>query len=93
MKTIAVLIVIALFATFATAYASAIRSRTLRRKFEALGRIPGRPLQEILRHVGKPSSRATLGAGREVLEWRRINFQVALTFTNEVCDGVEYNAT
>ena len=93
MSTLVTLIIVVLFATLATAYASALRSSALRRKFEALGMIPGRTVDEIIRHVGKPSGRAPLGPGREVLAWRRINFQVALTFTAGVCDGVEYNAS
>ena len=32
-----------------------------------------------------------LAAGREVLLWRRITFRVALTFTAQVCDSVEYD--
>ena len=89
MSTFATLILVVLFATVASAYACAVRSATLRRKFETLGNLPGRPLQEILRHVGKPSHRARLGAGREILEWRRVNFHVALRFTHDVCDGVD----
>lgn len=89
MNTLITLLLVVLFATLASAYAAAVRSASLRRKFEALGRIPGREQQEIIRYVGKPSSKLTLHAGREVLEWRRINFQVILTFTNGICDGVD----
>lgn len=90
MGTLATLLLVLVFATLAYAYASAVRSATLRRKFEALGVITGRTMEEIVRHVGEPHRRDKLGAGRDILEWRRINFQVALSFTDGVCDGVDY---
>lgn len=90
MTTILVLIIVVLFASIATAYASTVRSASLRRKFESLGKIPGRTMDEILAQVGKPNSRVKQGADREILFWRRINFQVMLSFTNGICDGVEY---
>ena len=91
MTTLAVFILVVLFATGAAAYAGAVRSASLRRKFELLGEITGRPVDEVLRHVGKPNSRVAAGHGRELLVWRRINFQVALRFTGGVCDGIDYN--
>ena len=93
MLTSLVLVALALlFATLATAWAGAVRSRALRAKFEALGKIPGRTQAEILRHVGEPHRRHKLGEGREMLEWRRINFRVTLSFTGGVCDGIEYDS-
>jgi hypothetical protein len=91
MSTVVVLIAVVVFATLASAWASAVRSASLRKKFEALGKITGRTQEEILRHVGKPPNRREkLHADREVMEWRRINFHVVLTFTGGVCDGVDY---
>ena len=92
MSTLWILLLVVLFATLATAYASAVRSSALRRRFEALGKILGRSMEEILRHVGEPHRRAKPHAGREILEWRRINFHVVLTFTDGICDGVDYEA-
>ena len=92
MDTLLLLVVVLIFASLATAWASAVRSAGLRRKFEALGVIPGRTMTEIVRHVGEPHRRHKLAAGREVLEWRRINFRVALRFSAGVCDSVEYDA-
>lgn len=92
MSTLAILLLAVLFATLATAYAGAVRSASLRRRFEALGKIPGRPMEEIVRQVGEPHRRDKPHAGREILEWRRINFHVVLTFTDGVCDGIDYDA-
>ena len=91
MNTLLLLVVVVVFASLATAWAGAVRSAALRRKFEALGMIPGRTMPEIIRHVGEPHRRRKLFAGREMLEWRRVNFRVALTFTADVCDAVEYD--
>ena len=57
-----------------------------------LGVIPGRTMAEIVRHVGEPHRRHKISAGREILEWRRVNFHVALGFTAEVCDSVDYTS-
>lgn len=92
MNTLAIFLVVALLASIATAYAGAVRSRKLRRKFEELGQIPGRSVEEIIKHVGPPNVREKIHAGREMLQWRRINFQVILAFTNGVCDGVDYES-
>lgn len=92
LTTLVLLALAILFATLASAWAGAVRSRALRAKFESLGKIPGRTQAEILRHVGEPHRRHALHAGREVLEWRRINFRVALSFTGGICDGVDYDS-
>jgi hypothetical protein len=91
LTTLVLLGLAVVFATLATAWAGAVRSRSLRARFEALGKIPGRTEAEILRHVGKPHKRFKLVGGREVLEWRRINFRVALSFSGGVCEGIEYD--
>ncbi|HSI54701.1 MAG: hypothetical protein ACAH21_16425 [Ramlibacter sp.] len=91
MNTLVALIVVVIFATLASAWAGAVRSATLRKKFESLGVIPGRTMTEIIRHVGEPHRRHKISAGREILEWRRVNFHVALGFTAEVCDSVDYS--
>ncbi|MEP6791133.1 MAG: hypothetical protein ABI907_07165 [Ramlibacter sp.] len=92
MKTLLLLAVAVVFATLASAWAGAIRSRTLRHKFESLGVIPGRTMAEIVKFVGEPHRRHKISPGREVLEWRRINFRVALSFTADVCDSVDYDS-
>jgi hypothetical protein len=91
MGELAVLVVVVLFATGASAYAGTVRSVALRHKFEQLGEITGRSLEEVIRHVGNPSRRMPAGHGRELLVWRRMNFQVVLRFTGGVCDGMDYN--
>jgi hypothetical protein len=92
MSTLIALVAVVLFATLASAYAATVRSASLRRKFESLGKIPGRSMEEILRHVGQPSKRAKLDGSRELLYWRRINFEVALTFADGVCESIDYEA-
>lgn len=91
LNTLIVLAIVLVFATLASAWAGAVRSRALRAKFESLGKIPGRTEAEVIKHVGEPHQRHKLHAGREILEWRRINFRVTLSFTGGVCDGVDYD--
>ncbi len=88
MNTWIVLALVIVFASGAAAYGTAVRSAALRRRFEALGALPGRSLEEILRHAGPPNRRTRLGQGRELLEWRRINYYIGLSFTDDVCTHV-----
>jgi hypothetical protein len=90
MKTFLLLAVVVLFATVATAWAGAVRSAALRKRFEELGVLPGRTVDEIVRHAGPPHRRVKLEGGREVLVWRRINFHVELHCTAGICDSVAY---
>ena len=92
LTTLVLLALALLFATLASAWAGAVRSKALRAKFEALGKIPGRTRSEIVRHVGEPHRQHKLGEGREMLEWRRVNFRVVLSFQDDVCDGIEYDS-
>ena len=65
----------------------AAKSVRLQNRFRRLGELHGRELDEILRTAGPPNNRTKLGENREVLEWRRVGFHIALSFTGGVCDG------
>ena len=90
MSTILVALLYLLVASLMLAFILSVRSARLRNRFEKMGRLEGRSLDEVVRLAGKPSHRGRMDAQRELLEWRRISFHVALTFTNGVCDGVAY---
>ena len=90
MKTLATLLLYGLLVSILLAVIYASRSARLRHRFEKLGSLPGRSLDEIVRLAGKPSHRARLAPNREVLEWRRVGFHIALSFTDGACDGVTY---
>jgi hypothetical protein len=92
MKTILIVIAYALVASVLLAVIYAVKSARLQNRFEKLGVLKGRSLDEIVKTAGKPSHRARLGADRELLEWRRVGFHIALTFTAGVCDGVAYQS-
>ena len=66
-----------------------LKSLRLQNRFKRLGALRGRSLNEIVKFAGQPSHRARLDSQREVLEWRRVGFHLALRFTDGVCDGVE----
>ena len=91
MSDLVILVIVVLFATGASAYAGTVRSVALRHKFEQLGEVTGRSVDEVIRQVGNPNRRMPAGHGRELLMWRRMNFQVILRFTDGVCDGMDYN--
>ena len=79
-----------LVASLLAAFVMALRSARLRNRFEQMGVVKGRPIDEVIRLAGKPSHRGRIDEHRELLEWRRINFHIALTFTDGICDGVAY---
>jgi hypothetical protein len=76
-------------ASILLAFIYTLKSLRLQNRFKRLGVLKGRSLEEVLKFVGKPSHRARLDGRREVLEWRRVGFHIALLFTDGVCDGVE----
>jgi hypothetical protein len=71
------------------AFIYTLKSLRLQNRFKRLGALRGRSLDEIVKYAGKPSHRARLDSQREVLEWRRVGFHLALRFSDGVCDGVE----
>ena len=77
--------VIALTAVLAIVYAA--RSVRLQNRFRRLGVVQGRTLDEIVKQVGPPTHHTKLANEREILEWRRVTFHIALSFTRGVCDG------
>jgi hypothetical protein len=76
---------VALTAVLAIVYAA--RSVRLQNRFNRLGTVEGRSLDEIVKLVGAPNHHTRLPSGREILEWRRVGFHRALSFNNGVCDG------
>ena len=89
MNTFLTILLYALVASALLAFIYTLKSLRLQNRFKRLGVLPGRSVDEILKFVGKPSHRARLDARREVLEWRRVGFHIALRFTDGVCDGAE----
>lgn len=90
MKTLITIILYTLAASVLLAVVYASKSVRLQNRFKQLGVLKGRHLEEVLKVAGKPSHRARIAPNREVLEWRRVGFHIALMFTDEVCDGVEH---
>ena len=90
MTTFLSLLAYALAATLLLALICASRSARLQNRFRKLGALKGRNLDEVVKFAGNPSHRARMAANREVLEWRRVGFHIALSFTDGVCDGVDH---
>ncbi len=89
METFIAIVLYALAASLLLAVIYAAKSARLQHRFRRLGALRGRSMDEIIKFAGQPSHRARLAANREVLEWRRVGFHIALMFTDNVCDGVE----
>ncbi|MBC7469180.1 MAG: hypothetical protein H7322_07625 [Ramlibacter sp.] len=89
MTTFLALVLYALAASLLLAFIYTLKSLRLQNRFKRLGVLKGRSVDEIVKFVGKPSHRGRLDANREVLEWRRVGFHIALLFTDSVCEGAE----
>jgi len=76
------------------AIASAMAATGIRKKFADLGVLTGKTKGEFYVLVGPPNSISSLGVGKEILQWQASGYHIALTFTNDVCDGIahEYSA-
>ncbi len=79
-----------LVASLLLAFIYAARSARLHNRFRKLGTLQGLGVDEVVKFAGRPSYRSRLAPRREVLEWRRVGFHIALRFTDGVCDGVEH---
>jgi hypothetical protein len=88
-NTFLALLLYALVASILLAFIYTLKSLRLQNRFKRLGALRGRGVDEILKFVGKPSHRTRLDPHREVLEWRRVGFHLALSFTDGVCDGAQ----
>ena len=89
MNTVLTIVLYLLAATILLAFIYTLKSLRLQNRFKRLGVLRGRSLDEVVKYAGKPSHRARLDASREVLEWRRVGFHIALLFNDGVCEGVE----
>jgi hypothetical protein len=90
MTTLLTVLAYALVASLMIALIYASRSARLQHRFRKLGALKGRSVDEVVKFAGKPNHRARMSASREVLEWRRVGFHIALSFTDGVCDGVDH---
>jgi hypothetical protein len=89
MTTFLSLLGYALVASLLLALIYASRSARLQHRFRKLGTLKGRSAEEVIKFAGRPSHRARMSGHREVLEWRRVGFHIALSFTDGICDGVD----
>ena len=90
MMTLLTILAYVLVASLLLAFIYAARSARLQNRFRKLGVLRGRRIEEVVKFTGKPSHRARMAPDREVLEWRRVGFHIALSFTHGVCDGVDH---
>jgi hypothetical protein len=65
-----------------------IPGKILQSKFAGLGTLSGRTKDEIYAVVGPPNSISYLEEGKTFCQWSATNYHIALTFDNEICEGV-----
>lgn len=70
-----------------------LEARSFKRKLYALGHIAGRTKEEIIQAVGLPNSFSGVGEGRELLQWQRPGYHIALLFKDGVCEGATHEYT
>lgn len=67
---------------------------SFKQRLYRLGHLVGRKKDEIILAIGTPNSFSTVGNGKELLQWQRPGYHIALLFTDGICDGSthEYQA-
>lgn len=90
-----VVVIALLLAAFAAAvlvpYVVRAPGRALRRRFVALGKLPGRTRKEIEKAVGPAAQETPLPDGRTLLQWRAMGYHIAIAFEkNGRCVGVTH---
>jgi hypothetical protein len=71
-----------------------LEAHSFKRKLYALGHIAGRTKEDIILAVGVPNSFSGVGSGKELLQWQRPGYHIALLFKDGICEGAthEYSA-
>ena len=69
-------------------------AHSFKRKLYRLGHLAGRTKDEIIFAIGLPNSFSAVDGGKELLQWQRTGYHIALLFANGICEGAthEYNA-
>ena len=60
----------------------------LGRKFQSLGQMEGKTLDEICAVVGQPISTAAMGNGKTLYQWSATGFHVAILFEGQAFAGI-----
>lgn len=65
-----------------------------KQKLYGLGHLVGRTKDEIILAVGAPNSFSCAAEGKELLQWLRPGYHIALLFKDGICEGAthEYKA-
>jgi hypothetical protein len=71
-----------------------LEAHAFRRKLYGLGHLSGRSKDEIIVAIGMPSSFSKIDVDKELLQWQRPGYHIALMFEGGVCQGAthEYKA-
>jgi hypothetical protein len=65
-----------------------LEAYSFKRKLYGLGHLAGRTKDDIIMAVGVPNSFSGVADGKELLQWQRPGYHIALLFKEGVCEGV-----
>lgn len=71
-----------------------LEASSFKKRLYALGHLTGRTKDEIILVIGVPNSFSAVADGKELLQWQRPGYHIALLFSEGICEGAthEYNA-
>lgn len=74
--------------------ATRLETYVFKQKLYGLGHLVGRSKDEIILAVGMPNSFSTIDGDRNLLQWQRSGYHIALSFKGGICEGAthEFNA-
>lgn len=75
------------------ALATWMEVNSFKQKLYRLGHLTGRAKDEIILAIGVPNSFSAVGGGKELLQWQRPGYHIALIFKEGVCEGATHEYT
>lgn len=70
--------------------ATRLETYVFKQKLYGLGHLVGRSKDEIILAIGVPSSFSTIDGDRDLLQWHRSGYHIALMFKSGKCEGATH---
>jgi len=65
-------------------------AHSFKKRLYGLGHIAGRTKDEIISAIGMPNSFSVVNDGKELLQWQRPGYHIALLFSEGICEGATH---
>lgn len=71
-----------------------LEAQSFKKRLYGLGHLTGSTKDEIILAIGPPNSFSSIDDGRDLLQWQRPGYHIALSFKDGICEGAthEYKA-